>query len=195
MQNRYFHGMRYQKTDSKFKGKLNPLKKVIRILFVSAPYNFFGFIQLKQTFLKEQALYSFYRLIYISCIQNSFFLPKDLVALSSIGGLECAEFMPWRGVRLHPEKIILAMILNPIWWWGPTSGALERIEYLFRAIAPWFIKTKNVSNKFRWKLFVLDLENMIPYNCKLCVLKIVGFVEFYGISTTVGYLMLNILYI
>ena len=42
-----------------------------------------------------------------------------------------------RGVKPpHPPTIVLCMILNCIWWWGSSSGALGNVEYLFIAITP-----------------------------------------------------------
>ena len=43
---------------------------------------------------------------------------------------------PCRGVRPHPKRYFIGMMINCIWWWDFRSKELESVDYPFIAITP-----------------------------------------------------------
>ena len=58
---------------------------------------------------------------------------------------------------------VLDMILNCIWWWGSSLGALGNVEYLFIAITPWFTLTWIGSTCYTYSIIYYTWNHSTVY--------------------------------
>ena len=86
------------------------------------------------------------------------------------------------------------MTLNYIWWLGSSPGNLGNIDYNFNAITPRSTQTRSCSiysNPIYWsngpvfKIIFIQQEYLIPYNCKLFVLRTVNWKYSYFLRTII----------